>query len=146
MSEELVTLQLGRVFRTFEHDINTLADDILLEGAQVLRREYVTSVTSGSSRFFRTGAGLQSTAEELAGGARRSYRLVPTAFYMIFGEYGTGRRGSETGRPAPVGYRYGQSKGMAARRFGRTAVGRARPQIESLSKERVARFAANMTT
>ena len=140
---ELVELQLSPIFKDFKSRMTTLRDDITLDARPILRREYATSV---HQRFFRTGAGLQSTAEELTVENERAiYRLIPQAFYMIFGEYGTGRRGAETGGPAPRGYRYGPKPGMAARRFGRIALATAKPEIDKAALNRVRRFAANAT-
>jgi hypothetical protein len=140
---ELVQLQLSPVFSDFRKRVEALRDAILSDARPILRREYAASVRA---RFFRTGAGLQSTIEDVvSSGDSKTYRLIPTAFYMIFGEYGTGRRGAQTGRPAPAGYRYGDKPGMAARRFSRIAIQVAKPQIDAVAKARVRRFALNAT-
>lgn len=141
-----VQVQLSPIFSTFRRKVEKLQDDILFAGASVLRRQYITSVTSGSTRFFRTGAGLQSTREEFdEQGNKSAYRLIPQAFYMIFGEYGTGRLGSATGRPAPRGWRYGPKPGMRARRFGRNAIQVSRPEVDKQAIALAKKFAANMT-
>jgi hypothetical protein len=140
---ELVELQLGSIFHNLRERVERLRDTILQDARPVMRREWALSVRQ---RFYRTGAGLQSAVDEfVTEGERKIYRLFPTAFYMIFGEYGTGRRGASTGRPAPQGYRYGPKPGMTARRFSRIAVTQARPQIEKIARERVQRFALNAT-
>lgn len=144
---DFVTVQLSPIFRTYRKEAEKLQDDVLFAGAQVLRRNYIASVTTGSTRFFRTGAGLQSTREEFdEQGPVKSYSLIPQAFYMIFGEYGTGRLGSATGRPAPRGWRYGSKPGMRARRFGRNAIATSKPEVDRQALELVRTFAANMTT
>lgn len=140
---ELAELQLSPIFHDLPERVGKLRDGILHDARLIIRPEYARSV---HQRFFRTGAGLQSTTEEtVTEGNRKIYQLVPQAFYMIFGEYGTGRQGAATGRPAPPGYRYGSRKGMAARRFARHAVAMAKPQIESANRVRLQRFGANAT-
>lgn len=136
-------LQLSPIFRDLRGRVERLRDVILTDSRPLLRQAYATSV---HTRFFRTGAGLQSTIEQFsAEGDRKSYQLIPTAFYMIFGEYGTGQRGRATGQPAPAGYRYGPSKGMVARRFGRLALQAIRPAVDQLARQRAAQFARNAT-
>lgn len=148
MSDELVTLQLGSIFRTFRHDVERLQDDILLDAAQIMRREEELSIRE---RWFRSGATVNSLQEEIdINGPRKTYRLFPTATnkgapYPTFGEYGTGQRGAATGRPAPRGYRYGSQAGMAARRYSRIAVSIAKPQIDKLAIDKVRQFAARVT-
>lgn len=141
---DLVQLQLGSIFSDFRQRVEGLRDEILADGRTIIRREWSLSVRK---RFFRTGAGLQSAGqgETIIEGDTKTYRLIPQAFYMIFGEYGTGRRGSVTGRPAPAGYRYGDRQGMAARRFSRIAVATAKPQVDAAARRRVRQFAAHMT-
>jgi hypothetical protein len=140
---ELAELQLSPIFHDLRKRMERLRDSILQDARPIVRRKWALSV---HQRFFRTGAGLQSAVDEfVTEGERKIYRLFPTAFYMIFGEYGTGRRGAATGRPAPQGYRYGPKPGMAARRFGRIALGLARPQIEKAASDRARQFALNAT-
>lgn len=142
---KLVEVQpaIPRFLSTFREQVERLRDELLVEAAPVLRREEEASIRE---RFYRTGAGLRSLQEEfITEGLRKIYRLFPTAFYMIFGEYGTGRRGSVSGRPVPRGWRYGPRKGMTARRYSRIAVDKARPQIERIAKERALAFARNVT-
>jgi hypothetical protein len=140
---DLVTLRLSPIFSDLRQRVEGLRDEILASGRTILRREYALSV---HQRFFHTGAGLQSTTEEtVESGNRKTYRLRPTAFYMIFGEYGTGRRGAATGRPAPRGYRYGDRPGMTARRFGRIAVAVAAPQVRDMAVLKARRFAQHVT-
>lgn len=147
---DLVQLRLGKIFGNLRQSVEGFRDVVLVEGATILKREEMASIRA---RWFRTGATLASLKEEtVTDGSRKTYRLYPTAVsakgapYPLFGEYGTGRRGSTTGRPAPRGYRYGEQAGMAARRYSRIAVERARPQIAMMSAEQARRFARNMTT
>lgn len=144
MAEKLVTLQLSPVFSDFRQRVEGLRDAILNDGRTILRREWALSVRA---RFFDTGAGLQSAGqgEIVEEGNKKTYRLVPQAFYMIFGEYGTGRRGSSTGRPAPRGYRYGDRIGMTARRFSRIAVAVAAPQVRDMAILKARQFARHET-
>lgn len=145
---ELVQYQQGRIFRAFRSDIEGLRDGILQDAAKIVRREEEASIRSGPGKFYRTGLGLRSFLEQFVPeGNKKTYKLWPTAFYMIFGEYGTGARGARTGTPAPVGYKYGtHEKGsMTARRFSRIAIGIARPQVDKMAKERVRRYALNAT-
>lgn len=141
---ELVTLQLSPVFNDFRSRVESLRDVILADGRTILRREWALSVRA---RFFDTGAGLQSAGqgEVVEEGNKKTYRLVPQAFYMIFGEYGTGRRGAQTGRPAPRGYRYGSKMGMTARRFSRVAVAVAAPQVRDMAILKARQFARHVT-
>jgi hypothetical protein len=139
MANQLVTLQLSPIFTDFRRRVEGLRDSILADGRKILRREWALSVRA---RFFDTGAGLQSAGlgEIVADGDNRTYRMVPQAFYMVFGEYGTGREGVRTGQPAPAGYVYGQRKGMAARRFSRIAVAVARPQVDAMAVAKLRQF------
>lgn len=146
---ELVTLHLSPIFHSFKSDVERMRDDILAEGSRILRREEESSIRS---RWYRTGATLASLQDEVvADGNRKTYRLFPTAVsksgapYPLFGEYGTGRRGAASGRPAPRGYRYGDRAGITARRYSRLAVAAARPQVEQVAIQRVKAFAANIT-
>ena len=144
---ELVTLQLGSAFRNFQKRIEQLRDSIVAEGGGILRREEESSIRL---RWFDTGKTVNSLQEEvITEGDKKTYRLFPTAVsksgapYPLFGEYGTGRRGAATGRPAPRGYRYGDSQGMAARRYSRIAVSIARPQVIGTAKGLIANFTIN---
>jgi hypothetical protein len=146
---EFVTLQLGSIFHNLRQRVEGLRDEILADGSDILRREWALSVRE---RFYRTGAMLQSAREETVedGGNRKIWRLFPTATnngapYPLFGEYGTGRRGAKTGRPAPPGYRYGSSKGITARRFSRIAVSQSKPQVDGMARLKLRQFAGNVT-
>lgn len=146
---QLVTLHLGKEFRNFRGQVEDLRDGILVEGGQIVRREEESSIRS---LWHDSGATLRSLQEEVVReGDAITYRLFPTATsdkgapYPLFGEYGTGRRGAITGRPAPRGYHYGQRQGMKARRFSRIAVAAAKPQVERAAIQRVKQFAANYT-
>jgi hypothetical protein len=141
---ELVTLQLSPVFTNLRQRVERLRDDILNEGGQILEREERLSIRQ---RWFRTGATEASLRKEIVGeGDRKTFRLFPTAVskdgasYPLFGEYGTGRRGAASGRPAPAGYRYGGKPGMTARRFSRLAMTAARPQINDMVRLKLRRF------
>jgi len=141
---DLAQVQISPIFHDLGHRLHRLQDQILRDAKPIIKREYTLSVRQ---RFFRIGAGLASTEEKfITEGDRRSYQLSPSLFYMIFGEFGTGRRGALTGPPAPSGYRYGPRAGMAARRFGRIALSLAKPQITDAARVRVKQFALNATT
>lgn len=145
----MVTLKLGRIFRTLRKDVERLRDDILTDAKHVLKRSEEASIRQ---RWYDTGATLASLRERIVtDGNKKTYLLYPTATnkgapYPLFGEYGTGRAGSQTGRVAPRGYRYGSKKGMAARRYSRIAVATAGPLITRMAVAQTRRFAANMTT
>lgn len=141
---QLATLHLSPIFRNFRLRNERLRDDIAQEGGAILRREEESSIRL---RWFDSGKTLNSLQEEfVTEGDSRIYRLTPTAVskrgapYPLFGEYGTGRRGRQTGRPAPRGYSYGDRLGMKARRFSRIAVNIARPQVTATAKAMVANF------
>lgn len=143
MSAELVEVQFPRFLSDLRARVELMRDEALKESSGILRREEEASIRE---RFYRTGAGLRSLEEEtVTEGQKKIYRLFPTAFYMIFGEYGTGRRGAATGLPVPRGYKHGPKPGMAARRYSRIAMGKARPQIEAVFIERAKVFAKNLT-
>lgn len=144
---ELVRLQLSPIFSNFKRRIEELQDDILVEGGQILRRETESSIRL---RWFDSGKTLSSLQGEIViEGETKTYRLFPTATsksgapYPLFGEYGTGRRGAATGRPAPRGYRYGDRVGMVARRYSRIAVAIARPQVIGSAKGLIRNFTVN---
>lgn len=149
MSELVTRIGLTPFFGNLERRIRDFRDELLISGSKILRREEETSIRR---LWFRTGATLTSLREEIVEeGERKTYRLFPTttsrrgAPYPLFGEYGTGRRGAATGRPALRGYRYGSRQGIAARRFSRMAVASAKPQIDSMARQRLQSFAANVT-
>lgn len=140
---DFVQLHLSPIFRTFGGDMERLRDEIIEVAAPTLRREEEASIRE---KFYRTGTGLRSLKEEVVTeGNKKTYRLFPTAFYMIFGEYGTGRRGAVSGRPTPRGWRYGSKPGMTARRYSRDAVQKARPEVARHAQRRVEAFKKNMT-
>lgn len=147
MADQLATVQLGSIFRHLRGRLEDLRDDVLTEGGKILRAEEEASIRL---RWFDSGKTLSSLQEEVVReGERITYRLTPTATsrkgapYPLFGEYGTGRRGAATGRPAPRGYRYGDRVGMEARRYSRIAVMNAKPLIDSRAKQLVANFTVN---
>lgn len=144
MSESLARIELGKIFlKSFRREVEQMRDEALAESSPILRREVESSMRQ---RWYRTGASVESLQDEvISEGNKKTYRLSPTTFYSIFGEYGTGRRGAATGEPAPIGYRYGPREGMEARRFSRIAVGVARPQIEDVWRLKVRELAANLT-
>ena len=142
-----VQVQLAPIFSTFRREVSELQDEILTTGRQSIRRQWPVSLTTGTTRWFRTGATLQSAVEETTTeGNKKTYRFGPTAFYAIFGEYGTGRLGSQTGRPAPAGYRYGPKPGMRARRFSRHTISVVRPEVNAAAIQLARKFAEHMTT
>lgn len=144
MSEQLARVEFGKIFlRSFRREVERAQDEALTEGAKILRRELESSIRQ---RWYDTGATLGSLDEAIIDtGDTKTYRLSPTTFYAIFGEYGTGRRGAATGRPALVGYRYGPRQGMTARRYSRIAVGIARPQVGDVFRLKVRELAASLT-
>lgn len=147
MADQLITVQLGSIFHNFRSRVNSLIDDIATEGGKIVRREEEASIRL---RWYDEGKTLASLEEEVdVQPERRVYRLIPTATstkgapYPLFGEYGTGRAGAASGRPAPVGYKYGDKAGMKARRYSRIAVGLAKPQVIGKTKELIANFTVN---
>lgn len=143
---DLVQLQLGKVFSDFGDRVRRLQDAIVHGAQPIIKREWPISVRSGSTRWYRTGATLDSAKDEFGElGNTKFYRFGPTTFYAIFGEYGTGRRGAASGRPAPQGWRYGAQQGMRARRFTRHTLAMAIPKIELSAIRKVRQFAANLT-
>lgn len=147
MAEVLAHVQLSPIFRNFKSRVEDLRDEIAVQGGRILRREVESSIRL---RWYDTGKTLGSLQEEvITSGDKQTYILTPTttsaqgAPYPLFGEYGTGRRGAATGRPAPRGYRYGDRAGMKARRFSRIAVGIAAPQVEATAKQLIQNFTTN---
>lgn len=147
MADQLVTVQLAPILRNFKSRVESLRDDVLTEGGKILRREEESSIRL---RWYDSGKTLESLQEEVVSeGSSKTYRLFPTATskrgapYPLFGEYGTGRRGATSGRPAPRGYRYGDSMGMTARRYSRIAVMIADPQITARAKQLISNFTVN---
>lgn len=140
---ELATVEYGTIFRrSFRRELEQMRDEALNQSAQILRREEEASIRS---RWYDVGATLQSLEDEIIDeGDKKTYRLSPTTFYAVFGEYGTGQRGRATGQPAPQGWTYGERAGMEARRYSRIAVGVARPQIEDIWRLKVREFAAGL--
>lgn len=147
MAGELARVELASIFHSFKQRIEDLRDEIVTSGGKILWREEESSIRL---RWFDEGKTLASLQEEVVReGDKVIYRLFPTATsdkgapYPLFGEYGTGRRGRATGRPAPRGYRYGDSVGMRARRYSRIAVAIARPQVIGSAKALIANFTVN---
>lgn len=139
MSGELVVLQLGRIFDSYERRLRAMQRDSLTTSGKILRREQDASMRR---RWYRTGASVESLSDEVIDeGEKSTYRLTVGTFYSIFGEYGTGQRGAATGQPAPPFYRYGSKPGMAARRFSRLAIDAAKPQIRDLHLLELREFA-----
>jgi len=144
---QLVTLHLSPIFSNFRSRIESLRDAMLTDGREIMRREWSLSVRE---RFYLTGKGLASgmsaEAEKIIeDGNRKTWRMTPTEIRMTFGEYGTGRRGAQSGQTAPAGYRYGQRQGMRARRFSRIAVSIAAPQVRDMAILKARSFAAHVT-
>lgn len=147
MAEVLARVQFSPIFRNFKSRVEDLRDGITVQGGKILRREVESSIRL---RWYESGKTLRSLEEDVVTSSEsQRYILTPTATseggapYPLFGEYGTGRRGAATGRPAPRGYRYGDRAGMKARRFSRIAVGIAAPQVEATAKQLVANFTIN---
>lgn len=140
---QLVTVQLSPIFRDLRGRLERLRDDIVASGGRILRQEEEASIRL---RWYDTGRTLSSLQEQVeTRGGSRIYRLFPTATnrgfpYPTAGEYGTGRRGAATGKPAPAGYRYGSRQGMAARRYSRIAVAQAKPKVIANAKQLIANF------
>lgn len=147
MADELVTVELGSIFRNFQQRVERLRDEVTVEGGVILRREEEASIRS---RWYDKGHTLRSLEEKIdTEGDARIYRLFPTAVskrgapYPLFGEYGTGQAGARTGGPAPAGYIYGAGAGMAARRYSRIAVQLAKPQVVANARQLIANFTVN---
>jgi hypothetical protein len=144
---QLVTLRLAPVFRNFRSRVEDLRDKLLVESGKIVKREEQASIRR---LWYDTGRTLNSLQEEIVTkDESKSYVLSVTAVsdrgapYPLFGEYGTGRRGAATGRPAPRGYRYGDRSGMAARRFSRVALTAAKPQVERAAANLARNFTLN---
>jgi hypothetical protein len=144
---ELVTIELGSIFHNFRSRVEGLRDSVTAAGGKILRTEEESSIRL---RWYDRGVTLRSLQEQTTTeGEARIYRLFPTATskggapYPLFGEYGTGREGARTGGPPPASYRYGDSKGMRARRYGRIAVTQARPKVMAKAGELIRNFTVN---
>jgi hypothetical protein len=147
VADELVTVELGSIFHNFQSRVESLRDEVVTQGAKILRQEEESSIRL---RWYDKGVTLRSLQEEfITEGQTRIYRLFPTAVskrgapYPLFGEYGTGQAGARTGGPAPAGYIYGDSKGMRARRFSRIAVAQAKPKVVARASELIRNFTTN---
>ena len=140
---EFVEVTIPSFLTSFRSHVEGLRAEILTDTSKVLRKEEEASIRA---RWYLLGRTLRSLEENTGvEGNRAFYRLFPTAPHAAFGEYGTGQRGSQTGRPAPRGWKYGQKPGMAARRYSRVAVEKARPRIISVANDRARQFARNVT-
>ncbi len=140
---DFVTVRIPSFLTDFSEQIEDLRDKILDQTAPILRREEEASIRS---RWYRIGTTLKSLKEEtVTEGPKKIYRLRPTTFYAIFGEFGTGRRGAQTGGPPPRGYHYGSRPGMTARRFSRIAVQQAGPKVIETAQQIVNAYARNVT-
>lgn len=114
----------GQVFRS---RVLKWRDEELESAGQILEGHSQASVRE---RFYRTGAALASLDDvTVEKGLTKSYQQFSELFYFRFGEYGTGRRGAESGVPHPMNYRYGQRAGMSARFMLGNALERAEPEI-----------------
>lgn len=145
--DQLVTVEYGSIFHNFESRVRALQSQIVSEGGKILRQEEEESIRL---RWYDKGVTLRSLKEEVVDeGDTKIYRLFPTATskrgapYPLFGEYGTGQDGARTGQPAPVGYEYGQGKGMRARRYSRIAVANAQPKVIAKASELIRNFTVN---
>lgn len=143
MSEPFVTVTVSKTITEFRPLIENFRDEVLEETAPILRKAEEASIRA---RWYRLGRTLRSLKEDVESkGGHRIYKLFPTAPHAAFGEYGTGRRGAVTGRPAPRGWKYGDRSGMEARRYSRLAVVSARPKILQTARGMASRFARNVT-
>lgn len=114
----------GQIFRS---RILKWRDEALKAAGQSLERHSQASVRE---RFYRTGAALGSLDNQtIEQGNRKSYQEFSELFYFRFGEYGTGRRGAESGVPHPPDYEYGKKAGMSARFMLGSALERSEPEI-----------------
>lgn len=139
----MVELRLSPIFRDLRNRLRGFQRDVHQRASLIVRFEEQLSIRQ---RFYRTGKGLLSLFEtQTEEGNRLRYEITFLRRYMLFGEYGTGRRGAASGRPAPRGYTYGQRAGMTARRFSRIAVAAARPKIDRMAHERARQLALNAT-
>ena len=143
MSQAFVTVSVPKFLSSFREEISDLRDEVAEKTAPILRREEEASIRS---RWYRLGRTLKSLREEIAHEPSKTvYRLTPTTSWAVFGEFGTGRRGSQTGRPAPKGYTYGDKPGMEARRYSRIAVASATPKVIRAAQNVVSEFGRNVT-
>jgi len=143
MSTPLAQVEYGRIFDNYEREVRRLRDKALRDSGKVMRREQEASMRL---RWYRSGASVRSLSEKTTADEQSAtYSLTVGTFYSIFGEYGTGRRGAETGQPTPPFYRYGSKPGMTARRFSRLAIEVALPQIRDIHLLKAREFAASVT-
>lgn len=139
----MVKLKLSPIFRDLRNRLRGFQRDVHQRASLIMRFEEQLSIRQ---RFYRTGKGLLSLFErQLEEDNKLRYEITFLRRYMLFGEYGTGRRGAASGRPTPRGYTYGQRAGMTARRFSRIAVAAAKPKIDRMARERARLLAANVT-
>lgn len=140
---DFVQVTVSPFFSNFQQIIESLRNKVLDETGPILRKEEEASIRA---RWYRLGRTLRSLEEDvITDGLRKTYNLFPTAPHAVFGEYGTGRRGAATGKPAPRGYRYGDKPGMAARRYSRLAVESARPRVIRMARATARDLAKNVT-
>lgn len=139
----MVELRLSPIFRDLRNRLRDFQRDVHSRASLIMRFEEQLSIRQ---RFYRTGKGLLSLFErQVEQGDTLRYEITFLRRYMLFGEYGTGRRGAASGQPAPRGYTYGQRAGMTARRFSRIAVAAAKPKIDRMARERARQLALNVT-
>lgn len=128
-SNDFVQVTIPSIFdgQVFKSRVLEWRDDALESSGQILERESKLSVRE---RFYRAGTALASLDNQtIEQGDRKSYQQFSELFYFRFGEYGTGKRGVESGVPHPPDYRYGDKPGMAARFMLGNALMRAEPEI-----------------
>lgn len=147
MAGQLAHVHFSPIFRNFKARVESLRDKVLTEGGKILREEEEASIRL---RWYDSGATLKSLQEQVVTESEsKVYQLFPTATskrgfpYPTAGEYGTGQLGARTGKPAPSGWVYGDSKGMRARRYSRIAVVNARPKVVAKAKAVIANFTVN---
>lgn len=143
MNEQFVTVRLPPILTRFPERMAALPEQIIEKTAPILRSAEEASIRK---RWYRRGRTLRSLKDDIKKqGSKWIYRLFPTTFYAAFGEWGTGRRGAQSGSPAPRGWKYGKKAGMTARRYSRIAVHNARPRVIDAAQQQIKEFARNVT-
>ena len=146
MADEFVQVTLPNWLRSsfFKAKILQWRKTALEAAGKIVDRESHTSVRE---RFYRTGAVESSIEKQFVGNPNEdvlSYEQFSELYYFRFGEYGTGRRGSESGVPHPATYRYGTVAGMSARFMLGSALEIAAPQVVSEFQRFARRFPSEL--
>lgn len=146
MSDFVRVVSIPRLLdeRVFRSALTGWRDEALESSGSILETYSQVSVRE---RFYRTGTALASLeSATVARGEVKSYQQFSELFYFRFGEYGTGRRGADSGVPHPPGYRYGERAGMSARFMLGTALERAEPDIVSEFRRFTNRLPGRLTS